>query len=408
MQTIKETLKKDYIEKLYNFIANDEDARVCRDISEDACKSVPQNFFIFVISNTLTKIGDSLSSPKTVLAWLMNFVGAPVYLIGFLVPIRESGSMLPQLLIASFVRRKELRKWVWITGSYLQAVSIICIGGTAFLFSGATAGWLIILFLIMFSLSRGLCSVASKDLKGKTIPKTRRGRLGGITASVSGVVVIALGLFLLIKQSESQSAEFYGTLIIASAFFWIIAATLFMKLKEEPGETEGGGNAFKEALSRLTLLKTDKPFRNFLITRSLLLCSALTAPYYIVLAQENFGTQAYLLGLFIIANGLASSISASFWGKLADSSSKNVMIYAAIITSTLGIAAFFIVQYVPVLAQTSWIYPVFFFILGIAHSGVRLGRKTYVLDLAGGSKRTDYVAVGNTVLVQRKKENLVI
>jgi len=29
---------------------------------------------------------------------------------------------------------------------------------------------------------------------------------------------------------------------------------------------------------------------------------------------------------------------------------------------------------------------------------VRLGRKTYIVDMAGGNKRTDYVAVSNTVI----------
>jgi hypothetical protein len=36
--------------------------------------------------------------------------------------------------------------------------------------------------------------------------------------------------------------------------------------------------------------------------------------------------------------------------------------------------------------------------LSVAHSGVRLGRKTYVVDLAGGNRRTDYVAVSNSVI----------
>ncbi len=397
MNSIKNTIKND-LEKLYNFISNEEDARVCKDISEEACTSVPRNFFLMVITNVLTKIGDALSSPKTVLAWLMNFVGAPLYLVGFLVPIRESGSMLPQILIAGFIRKKPLRKWVWIVGSYFQAISILCMGMTAYFLKGASAGWLIILFLVTFSLSRGLCSIASKDIKGKVIPKTRRGRLGGVTASVSGFIVIAVGVFLLINQDGSQSAEFYGTLVILSAFLWVAAATLFIKLKEEPGETGGGGNAIKEAVERLSILKTDIPFRNFVITRALLLCSALTAPYYILLAQQNYGTDAFLLGMFIIANGLASSLSAVFWGKMADSSSKQVMIYAALITSSLGFVTFLIIQYLPVVSSTSWIYPLLFFILGIAHSGVRLGRKTYVLDLAGGNKRTDYVAVSNTLI----------
>ncbi len=45
-----------------------------------------------------------------------------------------------------------------------------------------------------------------------------------------------------------------------------------------------------------------------------------------------------------------------------------------------------------------WLYPVAFFILAIAHAGVRIGRKTYMVDMAGGTKRTDYTAVSNTVI----------
>jgi small-conductance mechanosensitive channel len=45
-----------------------------------------------------------------------------------------------------------------------------------------------------------------------------------------------------------------------------------------------------------------------------------------------------------------------------------------------------------------WFYPVAFFVLSIAHAGVRLGRKTYLVDMAGGNKRTDYTAVSNTVI----------
>lgn len=36
--------------------------------------------------------------------------------------------------------------------------------------------------------------------------------------------------------------------------------------------------------------------------------------------------------------------------------------------------------------------------LAIAHAGVRIGRKTYLVDMAGGNKRTDYTAVSNTVI----------
>jgi len=42
--------------------------------------------------------------------------------------------------------------------------------------------------------------------------------------------------------------------------------------------------------------------------------------------------------------------------------------------------------------------PVAYLVLSIAHAGIRIGRKTYLIDMAGGTKRTDYVAVSNTVI----------
>ena len=59
--------KPDTIDQLYGLIANEEDARVCKDIPEEACREVPRNFFLIQFSNVLTKLGDLLISPKTVL-----------------------------------------------------------------------------------------------------------------------------------------------------------------------------------------------------------------------------------------------------------------------------------------------------------------------------------------------------
>ena len=108
------------LDSLYSKLMNEEDARVCKDIPDSACSDVPQNFFLQVLANTLTSLGDTLTNPKTTLAWLLGVVGAPVALIAWLVPIRESGSMLPQLLIAAWIRRLPYRRGVWVCGSLLQ------------------------------------------------------------------------------------------------------------------------------------------------------------------------------------------------------------------------------------------------------------------------------------------------
>ena len=71
---------------------------------------------------------------------------------------------------------------------------------------------------------------------------------------------------------------------------------------------------------------------------------------------------------------------------------------AGALSALLGLGVAAVAVFDTPLGVTPWTYPVAFFLLGIAHNGVRLGRKTYVIDMAGGDRRTDYVSVGNTVI----------
>jgi hypothetical protein len=390
-------VRRETLDRLYALVANDEDARTCTDISEQACQEVPGNFFRIIVANVLTKIGDLLINPKTVLAWLMGALGAPAALVGVLVPIRESGSLIPQLMIGAWMRRHPVRKGFWVLGAVLQGLCVLGMAAVVLLrLSGLSAGIALVALLALFSVSRGFCSVAMKDVQGKTIPKSRRGRLTGLAATLSGLVTLLVGLFLFGKDQD-PGVMFYAVLLMASGLAWWTAAAVFAGVDEFHGETAGGGHALREAWRSLGLLARDRHFRDFVIARALLMASALGSPFLVVLARsEDQG--AALLGGFLVASSLASTVSASVWGYMADVSSRRVMIRGGALAALvcLGVAA---------LASTEaggdarqWFYPVAFFVLAIAHSGVRIGRKTYLVDMAGGNKRTDYTAVSNTVI----------
>ncbi|MCG8392215.1 MAG: MFS transporter [Pseudomonadales bacterium] len=384
------------LDTLYEKVANDEDARTCTDISDAACREVPGNFFRIIAANTLTKIGDLLINPKTVLAWLIAAVGAPASLAAMLVPIRESGSLIPQLMIGAFVRRYPVRKGFWVLGAALQGVAVLGMAAAVWLLAGMEAGLAIVGLLVLFSISRGFCSVAMKDVQGKCIPKTRRGRLTGLSATLSGAATFALSL-VIFRGDSDPSMAFYSALLTGAGVAWLLAALVFVTVDEYPGASEGGNNALKEAFASLGLLKTDAPFRRFVITRALLMASSLASPFLVLLARDQ-SSLPLLLGSFVLASSLASTVSATVWGYMADTSSRNVMIRAGGLAAGVCLVAGGAALWGPELAWLHWLYPVAFFVLAIAHAGVRIGRKTYLVDMAGGTKRTDYTAVSNTVI----------
>lgn len=386
------------LENVYQMLVNEEDARVCTDIDDDACRVVPGNFFLQVATQFFTKFGDAIANPKTVLAWLLSALAAPAAFTAFLVPIRESGSLIPQLIIASFVRRQAVRKWTFVLGSVLQALAVAAMALVAITLTGAAAGTALIIALVVFSLSRGLCSVASKDVLGKTVPKTRRGRVSGWAEFSAGIITVAMGLYLFFDPAGDGSRAVYTLLLAIAGGLWLIAAGIYAMIREYPGATAGGGDALREALQRLSLLRQDRDFRLFVIARSLLLCSSLSAPFFIMLAHDNTEGAILVLGLFVVADGVASLVSAPFWGRFADVSSRRTMMLAGSGAALVGIVLVALANLVPALAGSAWLYPLFFLLLAIMHSGVRLGRKTYIVDLAGGNKRTDYVAVSNSVI----------
>lgn len=381
----------------YDRITGDEDARVCKDIPDSACKHLPLNFFAYLFANVFTKIADELSSARLILPWLLGAVGAPAAFVGFMVPIREAGVLIPQLAVAAYVRRLTIRKFVWILGALLSAVALTLMAFGTVAFEGSAAGWTVLAMVSLYSLARGLCSVSAKDVLGKTVSKTRRGALMGYSAAVAGITTLGIGGLIEYYGRDDPGPSFFMGLLMLAAAFWLVAIAIFQAIREEPGSTEGGGNAFSVAIQSLAILKDDLKFRQFVIGRSLLLSAALAPPFYVLLAQQR-GTGLAGLGLLVIASGLAASLSSPIWGRMGDRSSRFVMVLASILAGATGIVTWlFDLADLPVM-QNSWTYAVLFLLITICHGGVRLGRKVYLVDMANQDNRSTYVAVSNTVI----------
>ncbi|MBZ9557645.1 MFS transporter [Halomonas coralii] len=382
--------------RLYEWLTGDEDSRMCKDISDTACREQPGNFFRHLLASLGNKLADELASARLVLPWLLGAIGAPVWMVGLLVPIREAGALLPQVLIAGVARGLPQRKWIWVIGALLQAFCAALLAVLALLGRGGLGGALVLAVLVALSLARGLSSIATKDVMGKTIAKQRRGNLMGWSGSVAGGVTLLAGaVLMLFDDRPSQTA--LAVLLAVAALGWLVNAGAAAMIREEPGATEGGKNAWKSLGEGIARLRQDRAFLQFNLARALLLSSALALPYIALLGQRQSGTDLGGLGVLIVVSGIAGMLASPVWGKRADASSRQVMRDAGLGAAVCCLAAAAIAWAPGAWSETVWPYALAYGALVIAHDGVRLGRKTYVVDLAGAENRALYVALSNTL-----------
>ena len=385
--------------RAYEIITGDDVDRVCLDIPEESCREQPRNFLLHVSALSTSKTADGLLDPKIVLAWLVGAIGAPTFMLGLLVPIREAGALLPQLVIAAAIRSMPIRKWVWAIGAVVQGACMIGMALAALLLEGAAAGWAILALLMVLSLARSAGSIAHKDVLGKTVRKATRGTVSGTAGTVSALLVLGFGVLLGTGIVERSIATISAALVLGGVL-WMVAALFFASLAEAPGATEGGGNALTVALQQFGLLREDPQLVRFIVVRCLLIATALAPPFVVALGErESAGTGT--LGPFVIAVSLATISSSYVWGRMSDVSSRRVLIVAAGMgAACIALAAVIgagFARGIGIDADSAIVLPAPVFVATIADQGVKLGRTTHIVDMSGATERGAYTALTNTI-----------
>jgi len=246
----------------------------------DADAGQARRFSVHFVALTLTKIADGLIDPKIVLSWLLSALGAPGYLIGALVPVRESGALLPQLLLARPIQRAPRRKKFWAIGSIVQGLAALGMAAAALLTSGVTAGWIIVGCLAVLAVARSSCSASHKDVLARTVEKGTRGALSGAAGTIGAIAVFAFAAGLATTIIPRDTGVIAAVIGLAGVL-WLIAGSAFMTLAEPADDTASDD---RYALADLiTPLREDREFRNYIITRGLMIATALAPPFLVMM-----------------------------------------------------------------------------------------------------------------------------
>ncbi|MCB1333984.1 MAG: MFS transporter [Roseivivax sp.] len=350
----------------------------------EASEREARNGLRHMLALSLSKIADGLIDPKLVLSWLLTALGAPGWMAGALVPVREAGALLPQLALAGWVRRMPRRKWAWIVGASGQCGAALVIAAAPIWLDGEAAGWVILAALAVLAVSRAAASVSYKDVLGKTVGAGRRGAVTGLAGSVSAAAVIAFALALM---AGGQGTGPLALAVALAGALWLGAALVFRGL-DEPASPRAVAPAID-----LSPLWRDAGFRRFVMVRGLLTATALAPPYLVLIAGT--GSALSQLGALVLASAVASLLGSYVWGRLSDRSSRHVLAIAGL-SGAVALAAGAALGAVGKTGGAA--LPAVLFALMLAYHGVRQARSTYLVDMAPEEARATYAALANTAI----------
>lgn len=354
----------------------------------------PVRFFQHLFSLISTKTADGIINPKLVLAWLLNALGAPGFFVGALVPIRESGALLPQILLAQKIQSSPVRKYYWAAGSFLQGFAAIGIAISAFLLEGAAAGWAIIGCLAVLSFARAACSTSYKDILSRTLQKGTRGTVSGTAGTIAATLVFAFAVLLSFGIIPLETQSLAIAIMVAGAL-WILGAFIFLGLNEEPDDN--AESDIKNLSKILKPLRTDGEFRQYILVRGLFISTALAPPFLVMLSSNASDGSIGNLGLLLIASSVAAIVSSYIWGRLSDQSSRYTLVIAGFVASgALGVAA--ALGFITGGAGNIIVTAALVFAAQIGYEGARAGRKTHLTDLDRPGETAIYTALSNTMI----------
>ena len=320
------------------------------------------------------KLADILISAKTTLPALLISLGAPVWMIGWLVPIRESGALLPQAVIGILLRKMRARHTVWRVGIIIQVLAVLAMFLAGLMLEQAKAGWVVLVALVILSLGRSICSLTVKDIEADIAQKGERGDLIGKASTLSGILTLLVAVPMVFFQESLGIAAILGlVLTAAAAFFCTFMLMLPVKTFVDVAQTDD------KSSKKTAFWQFDAVVYRFVLVRGLFVHSALVAPYFML--ESDAGAES-LLPLYLAAQAAAAMLSSLIWGKISDNSARKTLQIAGVVAvaACMGLLI--------TGAASVWVSGFLFFMLSVAHTGVRTGRKTYSLDVREGQGRT--------------------
>lgn len=360
-----------------------------------ASSDARRNYLLNIGEGVFFLMGASFISFQTVLPALVARLGGGSVAVGAIGVIAWVGIFLPQVLAARFSRTLQWKK-PWAIGFGLsQRIMLLILGFGLFFVEEIPPDISLTLFFVVFTANQVLLGITTPgwfDLFGKLIPVTRRGRISGIRNSIAGAGGVVCGIILTWLLTNFSFPDGYALAILLAAALQLASIGLqVLMVEREPSPVVERKSIAVYARELLTVLRTNVPFRKFLIASAFLILASVPASFFTVYALQEFRATEASVGTFTLVMVAVQVLSAAACGYIADRYGNK---------AALGISS------AAMLLANSWafiapgldsFYTVFAFV-GIFLGTDLMARYNISIEYGPVEDRSTYVALMNTIL----------
>jgi MFS family permease len=359
-------------------------------------KVLKHNILMNIGDGSMYTFGMSFIYAYTVIPIFIQQAGGNTVAIGAVPVLWTIGLNLPQLFfVKPHFTEKRVKPFV-LRYALLNRLMYLIIGlFTFYVLNSLDPTVEVISLLLLYFLAAIIGSIAIPGwfhLFSKTTPVKLRGRLLAIRQLIGSILAVAAGSLTVIILSAFKFPYNFATLFFTAFTFIMISFYFLTKVIEDDEiyEEEKPINAVNKFVLIQNILKTNIPFRNFILADVLTTICLTATAFYPVFALKKFELSVSYAGTFTIITTASMIAGNLFFGYLADVSGHKINLLILAIAS-------FMASLAASIANNILAYGIVFFFVGIALSLIGISRGAFVVELCSPKERQFYIAMLNSI-----------
>ncbi len=362
---------------------------------QTADKDLKHNFLVNILDGAFFGWGVGFTSYTTIIPLFVSTLSSSATLIGLIPAIHNMGWQLPQLLLAKRISKMERVRPFVIRATIHERLPILGLGIVALLLpviGSDIALVLTFLLLIWQGLGSGFTANAWQIMISKVIPGNILATFFGAQSAAANLLA-SLGAYLagLLLVALKPPFDFASCFFITSGLYFF--SWFFLHSTREQPRTIRSEQLTPQPLWQdiKRILKQDKSFTNFLISRFFSQFGLMATAFYAVYAVNNLKVSSLQVGLMTSVLLITQVVMNPLLGRLSDKwSRKWVLVLGAFSAAASAILALVI--------KNPELFFLVFVLTGVAATAFWTIGITISLEFGDESQRPTYVGMANTLI----------